>query len=167
MTDHSIPSHSEISSELGALTSREREVMGLVVEGHSSRSIAKRLLISASTVEVHREHLMRKTGARNVATLVRLSMAHGGNKDGGEFNLSSRFKRGSLTSRECEVMHLVVEGHSSKSIGRVLRISPRTVEVHRARIMLKTGARSVAALVRMTTLGPRDNEPSAHAETRQ
>jgi two-component system, LuxR family, response regulator FixJ len=54
-----------------------------------------------------------------------------------------------LTPREREVLALVTAGGSNKQIGRRLRISPRTVEVHRARIMDKLGARNTADLVRI------------------
>jgi len=54
-----------------------------------------------------------------------------------------------LTPRERQVMSLVAEGLSNKAIARQLTISPRTVEIHRARMMEKMGASSVGALVRM------------------
>jgi FixJ family two-component response regulator len=54
-----------------------------------------------------------------------------------------------LTSRELEVMLLVVAGHSNKEIARQLDISPRTVEIHRARVMEKTGAANLLELARM------------------
>lgn len=47
-----------------------------------------------------------------------------------------------LTEREREVMHLVAQGRSNKEVARVLGISHRTVEIHRARVMRKTSARS-------------------------
>jgi two-component system response regulator FixJ len=58
----------------------------------------------------------------------------------------------SLTAREREVMALVVAGESSKVIASHLGISPRTVEIHRARIMEKVEARGLADLVRMAQL---------------
>lgn len=54
-----------------------------------------------------------------------------------------------LTPREREVMALVVEGLSNKMIAHRLAIAVRTVEIHRARVMDKTQARSLAELVRM------------------
>jgi DNA-binding NarL/FixJ family response regulator len=59
------------------LTSREREVLGLVVDGLTSREIASRLLISLKTVEAHRANLMRKLDVSNVAQLVRLALDRG------------------------------------------------------------------------------------------
>lgn len=53
-----------------------------------------------------------------------------------------------LTPREREVMKLIVSGKSSKMIGRILGVSPRTVDVHRARVMEKMRADSLADLVR-------------------
>ncbi|WP_417670555.1 response regulator transcription factor [Roseibium sp.] len=54
-----------------------------------------------------------------------------------------------LTRREREVLNEITGGASNKEAGRVLGISPRTVEVHRARIMEKLGARNAADLVRI------------------
>ena len=58
----------------------------------------------------------------------------------------------SLTPREREVMHLVVEGKHNRDIAVTLAISPRTVEVHKAKLMAKLGVENVADLVRMSML---------------
>lgn len=54
-----------------------------------------------------------------------------------------------LTPREREVLSQITSGASNKEAGRRLGISPRTIEVHRARIMDKLGARNAADLVRI------------------
>jgi len=54
-----------------------------------------------------------------------------------------------LTRRELQVAELIADGASSKEAGRRLGISPRTVELHRAHIMEKLGARNAADLVRI------------------
>jgi FixJ family two-component response regulator len=61
-------------------------------------------------------------------------------------------RMGSLTPREREVMQLVVEGHSSTAIGAILNISSRTADHHRARVLEKLGATSVANLIRLVLL---------------
>lgn len=56
------------------LTSREREVLELTAEGHSSAEIARRLFISPRTVESHRANLMRKLNVRNQRELIRYAV---------------------------------------------------------------------------------------------
>jgi FixJ family two-component response regulator len=54
-----------------------------------------------------------------------------------------------LTPREFDVLAQIIGGASNKEAGRQLGISPRTIEVHRARIMDKLGARNAVDLVRI------------------
>jgi RNA polymerase sigma factor (sigma-70 family) len=54
-----------------------------------------------------------------------------------------------LSQREREVMELVVGGLGNKEIGERLGISPRTVEVHKSRLMTKLDARNLADLIRL------------------
>jgi two-component system response regulator NreC len=53
----------------------------------------------------------------------------------------------SLTDREREVFQLAAEGHTNAQIGKRLFISPRTVEIHRARMMRKLGLRTQTKLI--------------------
>src|SRR5450631_1018492 len=55
----------------------------------------------------------------------------------------------SLTPRERQVMNMIVDGSANKVIAIDLGLSERTVEIHRAKVMEKMGARSVAHLVKM------------------
>jgi len=57
-------------------------------------------------------------------------------------------KLGRLTAREREVLERAAQGLHAKEIAAALGISPRTVEVHKTRIMEKLGVRNVAELVR-------------------
>ena len=57
-----------------------------------------------------------------------------------------------LTAREQEVFEWLARGLSNKAVARDLGISPRTVEVHRARVMEKLQARSLSHLVRMAMI---------------
>lgn len=54
----------------------------------------------------------------------------------------------SLTKREREVMELLVNGKQNKVIAKILNISPRTVELHRAKVMKKLNAHSLSDLVK-------------------
>ena len=58
-----------------------------------------------------------------------------------------------LTPREREVLDLVVQGQQYRQIAAALGISPRTVEVHRARLMEKLGVRNISELVRLSLSG--------------
>jgi two-component system response regulator FixJ len=61
--------------------------------------------------------------------------------------LQSRFD--TLSTRQRQVMELAVSGLSNKEIGSKLKISPKTVENHRAWVMERIGARNIADLVRI------------------
>jgi len=59
------------------LTSREREVLQLVAEGHTTKDIAKILLLSPKTVDSHREHIMEKLDIRTIAGLTKYAIREG------------------------------------------------------------------------------------------
>ncbi|SFN41497.1 response regulator transcription factor [Dokdonella immobilis] len=59
------------------LTDREREVFHLIVEGMTTKEIARHLSISTKTAENHRFRAMDKLGARNSAELIRYAVKHG------------------------------------------------------------------------------------------
>jgi DNA-binding NarL/FixJ family response regulator len=62
---------------LAALTEREREVLALIAEGHSSKEIAVALGVSLKTVDSHRSNLMEKLDIHKVAGLVRFAIRAG------------------------------------------------------------------------------------------
>jgi two-component system response regulator FixJ len=68
--------------------------------------------------------------------------------------ISNRLK--SLTPRERQVFDLVVAGEVNKSIAHHLSISEKTVEIHRANVMNKMRAKSLASLVKMAISLPDD-----------
>jgi len=62
---------------LASLSSRERQVMQLVVEGRSSAQIAAMVSLSPKTVETYRSRLMKKLGVGDVTSLVKFAIQHG------------------------------------------------------------------------------------------
>ncbi len=61
---------------LDSLSKREREILQLVAEGHSSAQIAKKLNLSSKTVDTYRSRLMKKLGLKDVGGIVRFSLQH-------------------------------------------------------------------------------------------
>jgi DNA-binding NarL/FixJ family response regulator len=64
-------------SALDTLSTREREVLKLVAEGHRSREIGEFLCISEKTVEKHRANLMRKLGVNSASALTAFAIEKG------------------------------------------------------------------------------------------
>lgn len=60
-----------------ALSARERHILQLLVEGHSTREIAEQLHISTKTVGTHREHIMSKLQVKGIAQLTRYAIREG------------------------------------------------------------------------------------------
>ncbi|MBX9930660.1 MAG: response regulator [Methylobacterium sp.] len=84
---------------------------------------------------------------------LRSAMERGGQGNAVDPGLQDFIRRvGRLSERERQVMDQLVAGGSSKDIGRALDISPRTVEIYRAKLMAKTQAESLQELVRWTVL---------------
>jgi DNA-binding NarL/FixJ family response regulator len=59
------------------LTPRQRQVLQLIAEGHSTKQIAHRLNLSVKTVETHRAQLMERLQIREIAGLVKYAIRHG------------------------------------------------------------------------------------------
>jgi len=65
------------ADRFAALTPREREVVRLTAEGHSSREIGERLFVGAKTVETYRRRAMEKLGLHSRPELVQYALRHG------------------------------------------------------------------------------------------
>jgi two-component system LytT family response regulator len=69
-------SQAGIDQVMQLLSGREKQVFRLVVDGHTSEEIAACLFISVNTVNTHRRNILKKSGARNTAELLRPGRAH-------------------------------------------------------------------------------------------
>jgi two-component system CheB/CheR fusion protein len=67
--------HAAAAELLAGLTTRQRQILDLVIAGHPSKNIAADLGISQRTVENHRAGIMRKTGSHSIPALIRLAVA--------------------------------------------------------------------------------------------
>lgn len=65
------------SSDLDKLTTREREILQLVAEGHTTKEVAARLGVSVKTADSHRTNVMAKLDIHDVASLTRFAIANG------------------------------------------------------------------------------------------
>jgi DNA-binding NarL/FixJ family response regulator len=103
--------------------------------GYVHKSLADRDLIAACRAALRGEPFLYPSA---VSALIRHHLAHG---ETGEVG-------GLLTPREEEVLKLIAEGHSTKEIARMLVVSPKTVERHRANLLDKLGMRDRLELTR-------------------
>ena len=78
VVEGSLNPHSSLQDgdPLSALSPREKEILQLIAEEHTSAEIGKMLFISEKTVEKHRTKLMEKLNVRNLAGLVRLAVKY-------------------------------------------------------------------------------------------
>jgi len=65
---------SAASTPFEQLTSRQREILQLIAEGHTTKDIAQRLVLSVRTVETHRTEMMQRLDIHDVAGLVRYAI---------------------------------------------------------------------------------------------
>ena len=65
------------SSPIPALTSREREVLQLIAEGHTTKLIASKLFVSVKTIETHRQSTMDKLDLHSIAALTKYAVREG------------------------------------------------------------------------------------------
>jgi DNA-binding NarL/FixJ family response regulator len=64
-------------AEIDSLTPRQREVLQLIAEGHSTKEIATMLNVSPKTIEFHRSQIIRELDLHSTAELTRYAIAHG------------------------------------------------------------------------------------------
>jgi len=96
------------------------------------------------------DFLTKPVPAQDLVTAVRLGIEKDRQARAARAGVEGRLA--TLTPREHEVLRLVVAGRLNKQIAADLGMAEKTVKVHRGRMMAKMGIRSVAELVRMTTI---------------
>ena len=121
------------------------ELPFIVITGHGDVSSAVRALKSGAADFIEKPI----DGKLFIAAVERAVAARIALKAKSEEASLAHERVAALTPRERDVLQHLVEGNPNKIIAHQLNISPRTVENHRARLMVKMQADSVAELVRM------------------
>jgi|SRR5271169_1508294 len=134
----------------------------IVITGHGDVPLAVRAM-KAGAVDFIEKPFAAETILNSAATaLARLAEPQG--HDLVAATAAARLTL--LTPREHEVLQGLLAGLPNKSIGYDMAISPRTVEIHRARVMDKMGARSLSELIRMSLAAGLLPPPSRPNEAR-
>jgi len=126
------------------LTSRGSDLMIIFITGHGDVRMSVRAIKAGAT-----DFLEKPFSNQDLLTSISeaFSRVDTGRKHRSQIT-GLRKCYASLTSREREVMQHVVAGISNRSLGELLGVRDRTIEVHRSRVMKKMGAESLPDLVR-------------------
>ena len=128
----------------------------VIITGHGDVPLAVRAM-KAGAVDFVEKPFTEDVILRAVENAVR-SVEARGRKTAGDASIAQHLAL--LTAREREVLEGLVAGLPNKTIAYDLGISPRTVEIHRARVMDKMQARSLSELVRLAlAVGIGDTKP--------
>jgi len=127
---------------ISMISSREREVLGLIASGLNNQEIGEKLFISSHTAVAHRKNLYRKLGAYNGATLVQRAYELGIIKSNPQ-----TVDNDIISIREREVLQLISSGLKSNEIASRLYISSHTVDSHKKNLYKKLYAYNSAALM--------------------
>ena len=127
------------------LLARRMKLPVIIITGHGDVPIAVRAMKAGAFDFVEKPFLDDV-----ILETVRLALAQADRKQkelAPDREIRQRIAQ--LTPRERDVLQAMVTGHPNKMIAHLLQISPRTVEIHRARVMEKMNARNLSHLVRM------------------
>ena len=126
-----------------ALNERQVFVPIIFVTGHGDVPMAVEAVKKGAF-----DFIEKPVNEEKLISTIRRALAHDGQRSAANLQaqaIADRFSQ--LTPREREVMELVIVGKLNKTIADVLNIAIKTVEIHRARVMDKMGAKSLAELV--------------------
>jgi two-component system, LuxR family, response regulator FixJ len=128
------------------LNARRADLPVIVITGHGDVPLAVEAM-KAGAIDFIEKPFSDKT----LLAAIRIAAdRHGQTSRRGEELAAIRAKLATLSTREREVLDGLVAGLPNKTIAYDLQISARTVEVHRANLMIKMGAASLSDLVRMS-----------------
>ena len=120
----------------------------IILTGHGDVTVAVAAMKAGATEFLEKPYEKRALLAAIDTAFERLSTQSGDARMKAEAAASIA----TLTAREKDVLHYLVDGMTNKAIAEALSISPRTVEIHRANLMEKLGAESLSAALRLAFL---------------
>jgi two-component system, NarL family, nitrate/nitrite response regulator NarL len=145
ITDITMPGMDGLTA-LAEIRTRHPAVKVIVLSMHDSAHIVKRAVAAGASAYLRKDasdfelasaiHSVMRTGSYISAAVAKLLM-----------DPSEPAVEDVLTPRQLEILTLLAQGKSSKEIGFTLGLSPKTVDVHRMRVMERLGVRDVASLV--------------------
>lgn len=135
------------------LNEQEAEIPIVVITGHGDAASARQALKSGAVDFLEKPIDDAQLVAAVAAALERDAKRRAERSVGDE--VSTRLSR--LTPRERQVMDLAAAGRHNREIGEALGISPRTVEVYKARLMEKLQARNLSELIRFALTADREH----------
>lgn len=127
------------------LTDRSLNFPLIVITGHGDVPLAVRAMKAGAVDFIEKPFALEAILSSLEAAFSRLDTS--GERD--SVKAPAAAKLALLSSRELQVLKGLLAGLPNKSIAYDLEISPRTVEIHRARLMDKMGARSLSELIRL------------------
>jgi two-component system, LuxR family, response regulator FixJ len=117
----------------------------IVITGHGDVPLAVRAMKAGAL-----DFIEKPFGAETIFNSAAAALARVAERDEPDpIGVTAASRLAELTPREREVLEGLLAGFPNKTIAYDLAISPRTVEIHRARVMAKMGARSLSELVRL------------------
>jgi two-component system response regulator FixJ len=132
---------------LQQLRSKACKLPAIVITGHGDVALAVEAMKAGAI-----DFIEKPFDEVAIVTAVRSALDRGSHAEGSDAAVVAA-KLATLSERERQVLEGLVAGHSNKTIAYDRGISPRTVEVYRANLMTKMGARSLSELIRMAVIG--------------
>jgi len=132
----------------------------IMVTGHGDVPLAVRAMKAGAT-----DFIEKPYESEAILTAVSRALGLAGRFAQDDVPAETAARLEALTGRERDVLELLVIGHPNKIIAFELKISPRTVEIHRANLMKKMQAGSLSHLVRMALAVGRREARQGKAET--
>jgi two-component system, LuxR family, response regulator FixJ len=128
---------------LHQLRAKACSLPAIVITGHGDVPLAVEAMKAGAV-----DFIEKPFDQEAILNAVKRALERGMEADSGD-GAAAAAKLATLSERERQVLEGLVAGHPNKTIAYNLGISPRTVEVYRANLMAKMGARSLSELIRM------------------